>query len=423
MILQGSQRGGGRNLAAHLLRTDENEHVTLHEIRGFASNDLREAFKETEAISKGTKCRQYLFSLSLNPPEGERVPVDVFMNAIERTEKRLGLEGQPRAIVLHEKEARRHAHCVWGRIDAETMTAKQLSFFKGKLREVSRELFLENGWQLPRGLQNPAERNPVNFTLAEWQQAKRQGMDPRWIKSTLQHCWTHADDRKALARGMEEHGFFLARGDRRGFVAVDHTGEVWSLPRMLGLKTKDVRARLGEGTGLPGVDAVRADIGKRMTPAIRRHMAESRAQFRARSNQLGAYKEEMTRHHRTARTALDERQKREWEDSTRERATRLPKGLRGLWHRLTGKYQEARRLNEAEALAQRERQKDERQALIEKHLEQRAVLQAQFRELRTRQAERLLELRRDVGRYLNFARGDPGHAPGREQSPGLGLER
>lgn len=38
-------------------------------------------------------------------------------------------------MVFHEKEGRRHARAVWSRIDAETMTAKQLSFFKGTLTE------------------------------------------------------------------------------------------------------------------------------------------------------------------------------------------------------------------------------------------------------------------------------------------------
>lgn len=188
MILKGSQRAGSANLANHLLRSDENEHVELHEVRGFASNDVKEAFKEAEAVSRGTKCKQYLFSLSLSPPANERVPVGVFMSAIDRAEERLGLEGQPRVVIFHEKEGRRHAHCAWSRIDAETMTARQMSFYKTKLQSLSRDLYLENGWKMPRGLVNTAERNPTNFTLAEWQQAKRQNFDPRWLKATLQDC-------------------------------------------------------------------------------------------------------------------------------------------------------------------------------------------------------------------------------------------
>lgn len=35
----------------------------------------------------------------------------------ETIERKLGLEGQPRAIVFHEKEGRRHAQAIWSRID------------------------------------------------------------------------------------------------------------------------------------------------------------------------------------------------------------------------------------------------------------------------------------------------------------------
>lgn len=428
MILKGSQRGGGRDLANHLLRTDENEHLELHELRGFASNDLRQAFKEVEAVSRGTKCRQYLFSLSLSPPEGERVPVTAFMDAIDRGEERLGLQGQPRAVVFHEKEGRRHAHAVWSRIDADTMTARQMSFYKTKLQGLSRELYLENGWKLPRGLVNAAERNPTNFSLAEWQQAKRQGIDPRWLKSTLQDCWRSVDGRKAFEHALNEHGFFLARGDRRGFVVVDHQGEVHSLTRMLGVKGRDLEGRLGSAEALDSVEATRAALGGRMVPAIRRHIEESRARFRERSAALAAGKIEMTRLHRAEREALARGHEHAWRKETRIRAARLPRGLRGIWYRLTGRYREVRDLNEREAGNTRERQAQERQQLIDRQLEQRVVLQRAFKELRRQQAEQLLALRKDVGRFLSFIRAGGGQGQrlggGRvARSGGLGLKR
>lgn len=265
MILKASQRGGGQNLAVHLMRTDDNEHVRVHELRGFASDNLKDAFKEAEAVSLGTRCRQYLFSLSLSPPEHENVPVVTFEQAIARIEKQLGLENQPRAVVFHEKEGRRHAHCVWSRIDVDTMTAKHMSFFKDKLKGVSRKLYLEQGWTMPRGLENAAERDPRNFSLAEWQQAKRQGIDPRWLKQAVQDCWKRSDNRQAFERSLEERSLFLAKGDKRGFVVLDHEGEVWSLVRMLDVKTKDVRARLGDGDKLQSVEKARETIGKRMS--------------------------------------------------------------------------------------------------------------------------------------------------------------
>lgn len=423
MILKGSQRAGGQNLAVHLLRTDDNEHISLHELRGFASDDLKAAFKEVEAIARGTNCRQYLFSLSLSPPEGARVPVSVFEDAVARIEQQLGLEGQPRALVFHEKEGRRHAHCVWGRIDADTMTARPLPFFKQKLMGIARDLYLEHGWKMPRGFANSAERNPTNFTLAEWQQAKRQDIDPRWLKQMARECWTGSDGAPALRNALEERGFFLARGDKRGFVVLDHKGEVWSLPRLLDVKTKEVRARLGDGEALPSVADTRKTIGQRMTLSIRRHVEESRAAFKGRADKLSAYKAEMTQHHRKARTDLDVRQKSEWDEETRARAARLPKGLRGLWHRLTGKYRQIRRQNEQEAQRSRERQAAERQALIERQLEQRAVLQARIREMRREQASLLRDLHRDIGRYLAFTRQADGLGQRIGASTGLRLQR
>lgn len=418
MILKGSQRGGGRALAAHLMKVEDNEHVRLHELRGFVSESLRGAFKETEAIARGTKCRQYLFSLSLSPPERATVPEDTFERAIEHIEEKLGLSGQPRAIVFHEKEGRRHAHCVWSRIDAETMTARPLPYFKRKLMDVSRELYLDHGWKLPRGFENAAERNPTNFTLAEWQQAKRQGIDPRWLKQTLQGCWKASDNARSFAASLEERGFFLARGDKRSHVVVDHVGEVHSLPRALGLKTKEVRARLGDGADLPSVEVAQKKIGERMTPAIRRHVDESRAAFRKRSATLGNYKMQMGQLHRDARGKLEDRHTRETLEETKVRAARLPRGVRSLWARVTGRYQEIRSQNEREAERAKERQARERQELIEKQLEQRRVLQKEFKKLRERQAAQLLELRRDVGRFLKFSRGDPS---ARQRTHGTGL--
>jgi hypothetical protein len=420
MILKGSQRAFGQNLAAHLMKLDDNEHVELHQLRGFVADDLKGAFKEAEAISRGTKCSQYLFSLSLSPPEQERVPPAIFERAIDMIEQRLGLEGQPRAIVFHEKEGRRHAHCVWSRIDAETMTARPMSFFKNRLTELSRGLYLEHGWRMPDGIRDSAKRDPTNFTLAEWQQAKRQGHDPRWLKQSLQECWAMSDDRKALGRALEERGFFLAKGDKRGFVVLDHQGEVYSLPKVLGIKTKEVRERLGDGDALPSVDATQKTIGSRMTPAIRRHVEESRTRFLKRSATLGHIKMEMTHRHRDERAKFDERQRLEWENENRIRAARLPKGLRGLWHRVTGEYRKTRAFNEAEAQRSRQKQALERQALTDKQRNQRASVQTQFKELRTGQAQMLRDLRRDVGRFLSLTRGRS-QVPERSHRTGLGL--
>lgn len=40
MILKGSQRGGAKQLGLHLLKTAENEHVEIHDVRGFMTDDV-----------------------------------------------------------------------------------------------------------------------------------------------------------------------------------------------------------------------------------------------------------------------------------------------------------------------------------------------------------------------------------------------
>jgi len=407
MILKGSQRSGGQGLAVHLLNTTDNEHVRVHELRGFTADDLKGAFKEAEAVSRGTKCRQYLFSLSLSPPEQSRATEDDFARAIERIEERLELQGQPRAVVFHEKEGRRHAHCVWSRIDVQTMTARPLPYFKTKLQAIGRDLYLEHGWKMPRGFDNAAERNPTNFTLAEWQQAKRQGVDPRWIKQVLQDCWRKSNNPNAFSRALEERGFFLAKGDKRGFIVLDHSAEIYSLPRYLGLRATEVRDRLGGALKLKGVAHTQRVIGERMTPSIRRYIEETQTRFGKHAAILEHDRTEMTQNHRVARAQLDQQQRTECDAEKRQHAARMPTGLRALWDRLTGKYYELRNLNEREAKSTRERHVLERQLLIMQQLDRRAFLQTKFKELRQRQAAQLLLLRKDLGRYLQFTRNKP----------------
>lgn len=422
MILKGSQRGSAVELGLHLLKA-ENEHVELHELRGFVSESVLGAMKEIQAVARGTRCRQPLFSVSFNPPDTDAVSIGAFERAIDHVEAANGLTGQPRMVVFHEKEGRRHAHCVWSRIDADTMTARPLPFFKNKLREVSKALYLEHGWKMPMGLIDSSQRDPLNFNLAEWQQSKREGHDPRALKALLQECWAASDSASAFEQSLKERGIHLAAGDKRSFVVVDFQGEVHSLPRALGLKTKAVAARLG-GANLQSVETVRADVSARMTSAIKRHITDARAAFKERSQALGSAKRNLTAEHRAARAGLVTRQRSEWDDATRQRAARLPRGFKGLWWRLTGQYKEVRTRNEGEAKQQREAQRAERERMVARQLAERRALKSEEMRLRTEQADRLKELRRDVGRFLGLSRGrDASRSQQRGHGLSLKLER
>ena len=260
MIIIASQRGGATKLAAHLLNDRDNDHVELYEISGFMSETLDDALQEVRAQAMGTRCNQYLFSVRLNPPEKEKVETDVFDQAISRIEERMGLQDQPRVIVFHEKEGRRHAHCVWSRIDTQEMKAVNLPFYKSKLMEISKEIYLEQGWKLPAGLIERGQSNPLNFTRAQWEHAKRLDDDPRLIKATLKDCWAISDSKESFQKILEQRGYYLAKGDRRGFVAVDWRGEVFSLSKWLDVKTKKFKEQGVDSAELSRVRETKANI-------------------------------------------------------------------------------------------------------------------------------------------------------------------
>lgn len=259
MILKGSQRGGAKALAQHLLNEADNDHVVVHSVQGFMVNDVEGALLEIEAISRATRCKQYMFSVSLSPPPGTVVANQDFVDAARQSMERLGLADQPHVIIFHEKHGRRHAHLVVSRIDTDAMKAVNLSFFKEQLCGLSRELYLTHGWDLPKGHEDRKLSDPLNYGLEESQVAKRANRDPQALKDKLQACWVQSDSKSSFEAALSQQGFALARGDRRGFVAVDAQGNIYSLSRWLGVKTKDLRGRLGDPAKLRVVEEILAE--------------------------------------------------------------------------------------------------------------------------------------------------------------------
>ncbi|WP_422363225.1 relaxase/mobilization nuclease domain-containing protein [Pyruvatibacter mobilis] len=399
MILKAKERGGAPQLARYLMSMRDNEHVELHNVRGFVSDDLRGAFSEADAIAKGTRCKNYLFSMSINPPANEKVRTEDFELAIERIEQKLGLEDQPRAIVFHEKDGRRHAHVVWSRIDSERMRALNMAHYKMKLRDVSRELFMEHGWDMPRGLQDRALRDPLNFSQEEWQQARRAGIDPREIKSVLRQCWERSDNGASFERALKERGFWLARGDRRGFVAIDYRGEVYSLSRYAGVKVKELDARIGNPSRLRSVDQTKAEIAQGITDKLKTFIADTQREATQRHDKLATRKAELAARHHTEREKLKSGLERRWQAEAQSRAGRLPKGFSGIWHRLTGQYAKIRKQNEREAFEAYRRDRAATDDLIFRQLEERGALQTYIRAERSVAQQRLALLREDVANY------------------------
>ncbi len=110
---------------------------------------------------------------------------------------------------------------------------------------------------------------------------------------------------------------------------------------------------------------------------------------------------------RVERARLDRTQKERWEAETNERAKRLTNGFKGIWHRLTGKYAKVQRQNEMEALLAIQRDREEKDALIFKHIEQRQQLVLRQRSELSRRDLEIEQLKQDIHQYRTMKSGEP----------------
>ncbi|MGJ8534893.1 MAG: relaxase/mobilization nuclease domain-containing protein [Alphaproteobacteria bacterium] len=421
MILHGNQRGGGRDLAIHLMKP-ENERVEIIEMRGFASDNLMGAFIESHAISKGTRCTQHLYSLSINPPADAAIDSPDYIDAADRVEKELGLTNQPRAIVRHWKcgddgVLRQHAHAVWCRIDIDNMRAVHLPFTKKRLREVSKELHRQHGLKMPPGLINSKDRAPRNFTLEQWQQCKRAKKDVREIKSDISDAWSISDARAAFAHALEERGYVLAKGNR-GYVAVDHKGECYAVRTYAGLKSKEIQAKLGAPDNLPTVGAAQAKAAARVIERLKELRIEQHTEISLKRFYEKA--EQARQQNKLSRDLSNfrEKQGRQAQIEEQKRQSRLRSRLPGLWDWLTGKRKRALALNEREAHSSKKLQRQELRAIRDRQLAAIKSQQEQVRAARLKHFEAIKELRSDMHRLKeppDMVRSKPNRRPASER--------
>ncbi len=280
------------------------------------------------------------------------------------------------------------------------MRAVNMPFYKRRLTDLSRELYLEHEWPLPDGMREHGGKSPLNFTLAEWQQAKRLDLDPRELKQVFQEAWRHSDGAKAFASALEERGYFLAKGDRRGFVALDVTGEVFAIAKWTGTRAKDVEDKLGTPDGLPSVEQVRADIQTKLKDKLRGFIKDVRDQHKAEHTPLIEARDKLTETHERERDTLQQKQREREQQEQKQRLERFNKGLRGLWDRLTGRTSKLRQQNEAEAMRAMQRDRAQRDALVAAQLKDRRVLQDKFDDLKKQHAQARKLLAREIARHF-----------------------
>lgn len=258
MIPFASQRGGGQDLATHLLNDYDNDLAEVDHVRGAIARDLHGAFKEWEVQADTlTKCQKYLYSLSINPdPAQGSLTRDQYMDYIGRTEQALGLGEQPRAVVFHVKEGREHCHVVWSRIDAEQQKAVHIAFDRDKLMQVTRSFARDHGLTLPAGYEK--SRRVGQVSLYELAQQRQTGLTKEDHQREVTEAWQQSDDAKSFVQALSERGYLLATG-KQPYVVVDLYGGMFALPRLINDKavnTKQLRVFLGKDFPIESLPSV-----------------------------------------------------------------------------------------------------------------------------------------------------------------------
>jgi hypothetical protein len=378
MILKGNQRGGGQQLAAHLQNSFDNERVEIADVRGSVAQDLSGAFAEWAAEARGTQCKKFLYSLSLNPyqPNG-RLTREQYLELLERTERSLKLVGQPRAVVFHEKRdkdgvLREHCHAVWSRIDTDKMKAVQMSHDRLKLRTVAQEFARDHGLELPDGMKpgNTKDSRKERFNnraaqenLGEKQQQERTGVPKEVRMAEIAGCWTGTTNGAAFVHALEGKSYYLARGDKRDYVIVDAYGEIHSLSRQLSgvAKKKELMDRLVDHppAGLRDAETVQAHAreklqerrkatlekateGNKPEPSqneaapVEQRTSALHARQQQRRAELDKHRLDLHARQFRERAALRDLQADHHSEVAAERQQKQPKGLAAFLTRITG---------------------------------------------------------------------------------------
>lgn len=265
MIAKGTAHNNGAKLASYMTTGKKGERAELWELRGFEATGIKDAFRDVQIMAGATKCQQPFFHVQVRNPEGETLTRHQWEIAATRIERMLGLTDQPRAIAFHidEKTGEEHMHVAWSRIDESTLTAKELPFFKDRLKKISRELELHFGLTVVTSRREGSIKYAP--TRAEQEQARRLGLDIHEVRNTIRDCYDRSNCGVSFQAALADERLILAQGDRRDFVVIDHEGGMHVLSkRILDVPAAEIRARLSDlaREELPTVENARAFVAE-----------------------------------------------------------------------------------------------------------------------------------------------------------------
>jgi len=247
--------------------------------------------------------------------------------------------------------------------------------------------------------------------------ASRRILDPRDLKKIIGEAFQFADSAKAFNAVLEQNAMQLARGDKRGFVVLHHSGEALPLHRFLGVKQKDVRARLGQPEHVQTVDQAREFLKDRMTAQAERQIEELKKAHDKERRPMAQAVRQLKGEQQQARSSLVDVQQQRQAQEAKARASKIRKGIAGLWDKAQLKFGTGPLARQFAAEIEQSQQRDrtEFHALKTDQLRDRHQLQKSIRLMQEKQRRERQQARSVLGHWLTLDRDTPPH--GRPSKP------
>lgn len=272
MVIKGRARSNGVQLAGYLLNEVRNEHVAILAINHPDRDDLHTALADMQDMTdRGQRGTKGLYHAQISPAPGYEMSREQWLDCVSVLGHELGLDRQPHALVLHEKDGRIHAHVVWQRTDPDKLTLIPDSNNYAAHERAARTLEQMFEHERIPGPHTGKEKDENSYSRSEQQQGERAALSAPARKAQITALWERSDSGQSFTAALSEAGYILARGDRRGLVIVDEAGEVHSLARQIkGAKTKEIEARL---------DHIDKEALPDVTQALKRQMEAREEKF------------------------------------------------------------------------------------------------------------------------------------------------
>ena len=268
MIVKGKPRSGPEQLAAYLMRTHDGERATLLQLDS-GDGDLRKAFLVWHSVGEATRGKHTLYHAQIAPDPRYKLTPQQCRRAAQILAEDLGMANHPRAVILHDGGDKPHIHVVLMRTNLDTMKMWHDHKNWVKHENASHRMELEFGHEVvpgkharKRNRKKQPEMPRAKATQADYQQAERTGMSFDERRDYIAGIRKSCDNVQAFKNALEDAGYLLAKGDKRGFVLVDGGGEVFSLSKHLAgdIKGKEYKAFMAsiDEADLPSVDEAKA---------------------------------------------------------------------------------------------------------------------------------------------------------------------